>query len=68
MNSSHDSPEGFVFPIHEIDVVRAWQRVAFQAAKENNPRKLMEFSRALQRKLNKDQGHAGPREDLGNKQ
>ena len=36
----------------EFDPVRAWQRVALQAAKEGNPDKLVEFSRELQRKLN----------------
>jgi len=36
----------------EFDPVRAWQRVARQAAKEGNPNKLVKFSRELQRKLN----------------
>ncbi|PYV77046.1 MAG: hypothetical protein DMG96_12350 [Acidobacteria bacterium] len=40
----------------EFDPVRAWQRVALQAAKEGNPDKLVEFSRELQRKLNGENG------------
>ena len=40
----------------EFDPVRAWQRVAQQAAEEGNPEKLVEFSGELQRKLNGESG------------
>jgi len=40
----------------EFDPVRAWQRVAQQAAEEGNPDKLVEFSRELQRTLNEENG------------
>jgi hypothetical protein len=40
----------------EFDPVRAWQRVAQQAAEEGNPDKLVEFSRELQHKLNQKNG------------